>query len=80
MNSNCGGMNAHHTIGTVEAAVKIPAGTPASRLAAKTAGKKGAKYSVVPSEANTACIEVASSKASSATANEDGDQGLIFKR
>ena len=73
-------MNAHQTIGTVKAAVKIPAGTPAKRLAAKTAGKKGAKYSVAPSEANTACIEIAINKASSVTANEDSDQGLIFKR
>jgi hypothetical protein len=73
-------MNAHQTIGTVKPAVKVPAGTPANKLAAKIAGKKGAKYSVVPSEVNSTCIEVASNKANSATANEDGDKGLILRR
>ena len=80
MNSKYGGINIHQTIGMVRAAVKIPAGAPASRLAARIAGKKVAKYSVVPNDARMTCVVVAISKVPSASAKAGNDQGFSLNR
>ena len=80
MNSKCGGMNAHQTIGMVRVAAKAPAGTPAKRLAARIAGKNAAKCSVAPSSVNASCVVAATTTASKATTNADNDHGFSPRR
>src|SRR5690242_16333618 len=72
-------MNAHQTIGMVKSVANTPAGAPAKRLAIRIAGKNEAKYSLAPKMANTSWIDAASTIASTAARNADGDHGLTFR-
>src|ERR1700751_1022705 len=73
-------MNAHHTSGIVSSVAKIPAGAPASRLAIRIAGKKVAECRLAPQIiTNISWIDAASTIASTAATNADGDHGLTFR-